>query len=574
MKKLPAKASLVLTIILCVSVLTISVGFSALSTSLSINGSAAFKPVGMIRVTAMDQIELDNATEESHNYTIDTVSALLDINTIDGYAIYQVTISNLGEVHKEIAGISAEIFSNDQMEYEIEGVSIGDVVKPRTNKRFTIKFKYKDNATIDSTRLNAQIKIIFDDYTPIFIPNYQYEALGTCSFSGPDNTLVGVCQTDTNGYVNTSIMPFSEENYQKNFVLKFKIKNMDSSRFTANKRDTIFNILRESDDKEYGKYPGTLLRIENGKWLLQGGDGRSSGTKVYFNKNELMNKELKIIRHNDNGTINLYYMIGDGEPVLLRNMTNLVKPFDTPLTFGANLEIDNITVDRYIYGTLEDLSFSFYADGTSLDELAGKNDEPDDPIIEPTIPPVFAVTGPCIFNGANSNMTGDSCADYSEQNYINTGIYLYNSDNYEKDFDVSFNIDEYNNSNQEVAQVTLINAFLERTGRGYGFLLRKSNNNLSLIARDGNGNDKEVTLQPGNIEKFRIVRKNKKICYSINDDPFVFLIDNSNFAAPFDVPVTIGASLDQSRNPFRYIKGTLSNISIHLGEVNSDVNCE
>ena len=585
MKKFSTKSWYALTIILCISLLSISIGFSAMSTSLSINGGISFKPVDMIRIISIEQKELNNVTETSHTHTIDTITTLLDINSIDGYATYQVTISNLGEVTKELESIDAEIFSNDQMEYEITGVTVGSIIKAKRARTFTITFKYKDGATISDTRLNVKLKFHFTDYVPVIDPNYQYESLGECTFSGPDNTLTGTCVSSTNGYINTGIVPFNTENYQKNFVLKFKIKAIDSSRFGAGKRDTIFNILYEGTDNEYGNYPGVLLRIEGTKWQLQGGDGRGSATKVQFQKNDLIGKEIRIIRHNDNGTIKLYYMIDSNEPVLLRNMTNLVKPFDTPLTFGANLTIDNINPDRYAYGTLEDLSFVYYDAGLSLNDLIGQSTtEPDDPIIDPDDPPVppkpippvtFGVAGPCIFNGQNANMTGDSCTDYSDQKYINSGIYLYNSENYQKDFDISFNIDQYTPSNQEVTQVTLFNAFLERTsGRGYGMLLRRNSNNLTLIVRDGKGNDKEVNTPASSIQSFRIIRKNQKICYSINNGSFTFLIDNSNFSVPFDVPVTFGASLNSSGQPWRYIKGTLSDIKLTIGEIDPNVSCE
>lgn len=560
---------------LCVSLLSISIGFSALSTSLSINGHAAFTPVAMIRVLSFELAQSSNTTESSYSHTPDTINALLDINSLDGYATYNVKISNLGEVDEELSQIEPLIFSNENMEYEINGLNLGDVIKAKEEVNFTITFKYKNGATLNDKHLNAKIKFHFEEYHEVILPTYSYIAEGECIFSGKNNLLVGNCADGNTDFVNTNIHPFNDENYQKNFVLKFTIKSVDANRFGAGKRDTMFNILYESDDKIYGKYPGVLLRIEGTKWQLQGGDGNTSANKIQFAKNDLIGKEIKIIRHNDNGTIKLYYMIGDNDPILLKDMTNLKHTFDTPLTFGANVDIDGVTPDRYAYATLEDLAFGFYEDGLTLSQLIGREDPPNPPDPIDPDPPIFNVTGPCIFNGQNTNITGDNCSTYSNINYINSGIYLYNSENYEKDFDVSFTIDSYTNSNQEVAQVTLVNAFLERkTGKGYGFLLRRANTGLSLIIRDGNGAEKEVTIQENSISSFRIIRKNKKICYSINNGPFVFAISNANFNAPFDVPITFGGSIDSSGNPFRYIKGTLSNIKITIGTIDPNITCE
>ena len=117
-------------------------------------------------------------------------------------------------------------------------------------------------------------------------------------------------------------------------------------------------------------------------------------------------------------------MIGDNDPVLLRDMTNLRHTFDIPLTFGAN--IDGGKPDRYAYATLENISFSFYGSGLTLNQLIGKENPPDpidpiDPIdppepIDPD-PPIFSVAGPCVFNGQNTNITGDNCSTYSDINY-------------------------------------------------------------------------------------------------------------------------------------------------------------
>ena len=582
----------ILIICLCISCLSISIGFSAMSTTLSVNGSAKFDPVRMISVISIEEADSINSIESNKNHTMDTISVLLDISD-NGYASYNVKITNLGEVDKELTGIENEIFSNENMEYIIDGLEIGKVIKAKESVTFNIKFKYKANANTDETRLNAKLKFVFEDY--VYIPpinNKSYKLDGTCTFSGVNTNITGACASETN-YINTGIAPFSQENYSKNFILKFKIKEVDPSRFGLGKRDTIFNILYEADDKIKGRYPGVLLRIEGTKWQLQGGSGYGNANKIQFNKNDLIDKEIKIIRYNDSNTIKLYYIIGDSEPKLLADITKLYSTFDTPLTFGANVLIDNTTTDRHAYATLENMSFDFVDSGLTLNEIiTGEPDpvEPDpvepDPVepdpdepdpdepdpVEPDPPVVFSAQGPCIFN--NGTITGDNCTIYNGVGYIDTGVKLYDSENYLKDFDLSFNIDEYVPKNQSEAQVTLMNAFLEGNGaRGYGILLRRNKDNLTLIIRDGTGVEKEVNFAASTVSSVRIVRKNKNMCYSINNQDFVYAISNAKFNAPFDVPVTFGASINYSGNPFRYITGTLSNMSIKLGPLPDTVKC-
>lgn len=568
----------ILVIALCISCISISIGFSAMSTSLSINGTAIVDPVGMIRVLSIEQDELYNATEYNSEYSIDSINVLLDLDQNDGYATYNVVIKNLGQVDKELTKIESEIFSNDDMEYEIDGLDLGRVIKGKETVEFKITFKCK-NEVLNEKKLNAKIKFRFKNYEKIILPDDEfYQADGYCFFNGKGSNVIGDCtKNNETDYIKTGITPFSEDNYLRNFILKFTINDVDLSRFTLGKRDTIFNILYEGDDKIKGKFPGVLLRIEKDKWMLQGssGKGQNYANKIYFDVNDLLNKEIKIIRYNNNGNICLYYAIGDSDPILLKDITDLYAPFDTPLTFGASLAIDNTSADRHAYVTLEDMLFKYVDDASSLEDIVGKNNPPDiiDPIDPPVVlPDIFDLSGPCIFNGSTQNITG-SCASYSDSLYINTDFKLFDSENYKKDFDLSFNLSDYDNNNQEYEQATIMNAFLERTtGKGYGMLLRKNNGNLNLIIRDGNGVNKELNFAANSVSSVRIVRKNNNICYSINNDRLKFAIDSSN-QITFDVPVTFGASLDATRNPFRYIKGTISDINITLGEIDSNIVC-
>ena len=565
MKKL--NIFLILFICLCFSLLSISIGFSAMSTSLSVNGSAIVDPIGMIRVVSIKQENISNAFEHSRTFDIDSINVLLDIEK-NGSITYKVKIANLSQVDKELTNIENDIFSNDDMDYEIDGLELGRVIKGKENVEFTITFK--NNKATDK-RLNAKIKFVFENYSKNIIDSTEsYKADGECIFKGKGSPVIGECAKGKNvDYIKTNITPFSSENYLRNFILKFTIKDFDFSRFDLGQRDTIFNILYEEDDQVKGKYPGVLLRVEKGKWFLQGSSGTDPNytTKLLFDRDELLNKEITIIRYNDNGKIGLYYKLGDSNIKLLKDITDLSNTYDTPLTFGASLLIDNKTSYRYATTTLENISFKYIDDSNSLDEMINK----DKTVTLDTSNRNFNLTGPCIFNGSTQNITG-SCPNYLDKLYIDTDIKLFSQENYQKDFDLSFKIDEYDSNNQEYNQATIMNAFLERTGKGYGILLRKNNQNLNLIIRDGNGLNKELNFLSSGVSTVRIVRKNNNICYSVNDGELKFAIDSSNLI-PFDVPLTFGSSLDANKNPFRYIKGTLSNINVSIGQIDKDIMC-
>ena len=185
-------------------------------------------------------------------------------------------------------------------------------------------------------------------------------------------------------------------------------------------------------------------------------------------------------------------------------------------------------------------------------------------------PKVFSIEGSCNFNGSLNNITGATCVNdldgtvYTNSTYIDTGIQLYNSENLFKDFEIYFEISNYNPSNQETMangnkQNTIMNTKAESSGYP-GIVVRKSNNNIELKSFD-----KSVNTLYTNVSSYKIVRINKKIYYSINGGDLTLLNDNSTFNSPFNLSVWFGASKDGSGNVFRHSKCTLSNIYIKLG---------
>ena len=396
---------------------------------------------------------------------------------------------------------------------------------------------------------------------------------GLCIFGGQGHNVEGSCDDGHNtDYINTGIAPFSQENYERNFVLSLKINSVDNTVFNSSSRGTIFNMIYEGNDS-IGKYPGVVLRIDNGKWLLQGSRGiePNYSNKVYFQKQELLGKELKVIRYNDGVSIKLYYTIDDDGPFLLKDITAMPHPFDTILTFGAGLDYDNVTTWRYVIADVSDISFEFFPDNVTLDDLTGFTTPPDDGEMET----VFYQQGVCEFHGTTTTITGSACTRFQNDYMINTGVQLFTTEGLTKDFDLSFKIDDYVLANQEVNQTTLFNAFIERTGTtGYGMLLRKNSNNLQLILRDGSGIKKDYTLSATTTNSIRIIKKGNYVCYSVNGGPMKYSLSLENITAPFSVPVTFGGSIDINGVPFRYITGELSEMKIDMGHFGSEVQCD
>ena len=155
-------------------------------------------------------------------------------------------------------------------------------------------------------------------------------------------------------------------------------------------------------------------------------------------------------------------------------------------------------------------------------------------------------------------------------NYIDTGIYLFNEENYNKNFEVSFSILDQDLSQEPYA--ALFNSMNENDDyfRGVVFRIDYYTKIYDFISDDEGENStldhKNLQYQFDEVSEVKIYRIDSFIYISINGGTLTQLRDYSNFNAYFDIPAFFGASLDSSGNPFRYYRGTLSNMKIKMLE--------
>ena len=186
-------------------------------------------------------------------------------------------------------------------------------------------------------------------------------------------------------------------------------------------------------------------------------------------------------------------------------------------------------------------------------------------------PVVFSHEGACTFGDTNAsgNITGSTCsADYVGRKYIDTGISLYNTTNYQKDYEIGFTIVNYDPTIQ-VKQATFVNAKSEDKSRNWpGLTYRRDSetNNLELTETI-NGTKESRTTAYTNVESVRIVRISGQIKYAYNGGELQDLQDMSAFNQYFELSTWFGASpTDATGSSYqRVLKGTLSNMYIKLG---------
>ncbi|MBR2827986.1 MAG: InlB B-repeat-containing protein [Bacilli bacterium] len=193
---------------------------------------------------------------------------------------------------------------------------------------------------------------------------------------------------------------------------------------------------------------------------------------------------------------------------------------------------------------------------------------------------VYRHDGACTFSGDGSFITGSGCSDYHNDSCINTGVNLYSEENVQKDFEISFDIVNYDRNTQVTkdGQPTLVNSKYENSSLNYpGFVFRATSNLNTYELTSGavpGASKATVSKSTNDVQSVKIVRKDHILYYSFNGDNLKQLQNITTFNTPFNVPVTIGCSLkennDGSFTPYRYFDGTISNMKIKLGTYISD----
>ena len=178
---------------------------------------------------------------------------------------------------------------------------------------------------------------------------------------------------------------------------------------------------------------------------------------------------------------------------------------------------------------------------------------------------VFEINGECIFHGfdiqqgvGDGHITGTNCVaqgvDWADgtHTYIDSGLKLYDSTNYEKDFEIGFTVTAYDYENQywepgdTSAQSTFFNAKLEGSdGRTPGLTIRRSNEKIEVteLIRKANIDEKKRGFGSSNTPFSVVVTRTDGIVYySFNGGAFTELQNINNTSDYFDTTAWFGAA--------------------------------
>lgn len=404
--------------------------------------------------------------------------------------------------------------------YEV-GDIYGELPIPTKDGYEFLGWKY-NNREIKSTDLVA-------DENAAFVLNDDYEFDGaTC--------------------IDTGMKPFMENTWNKNFYIAFDITEDNSTVGQS----TLVNAKLEDQGRGY---PGFVFRRTS--------NIASNLYELSANINSSLNRresnisgnttKVELIRLNNK----LYSRFNDGNISEFLDFTRFTNYFDTPVTIGCSMTSDG-EYQRYFKGTLSHIAAQYIADDATLDDFLNH---------------LVYSSGESIVLEANWEKTRyilNGEVEFDGTNYIDTGIYLFNESNWQRNFYMSFEILENNSSSSEMA--TIMSAKYEAKAPYQGVELRQigssnKNNYRSKACRDSTstGFNDVNTIPIATTTKVRYIRINNVLYYSLNGSTtFTPMQDFTGFTLYFDLPVTFGVSLINMETPQRYFTGTLANIRVEF----------
>lgn len=148
-------------VFLTISILSLTIGFSAYSTSLAINGKALVRPIKESRITDMKISKVtNNAVISSFDYTAYSIISDITLDNYNSTVTYNITLTNLSSENLVITKVNNQVYSNSNIEYTFDGIEINKTkIKPASQYTFKITFKYKTKNISDK---NLKCILVFN----------------------------------------------------------------------------------------------------------------------------------------------------------------------------------------------------------------------------------------------------------------------------------------------------------------------------------------------------------------------------------------------------------------------------
>ena len=157
----------VIVVLICLVLLSsLSIGYAILSQNLNISGEAALRASNDIRITKIENTNISCGYDVYYpKYDLNSITVNLELPNLECTVEYEVTIKNYGTKDMKLVEIIEDSYNNNDIEYEMDGIGIDDIVEASDTLVITITFKYKGSVvTLPSkTDLGAIIKFEFEE---------------------------------------------------------------------------------------------------------------------------------------------------------------------------------------------------------------------------------------------------------------------------------------------------------------------------------------------------------------------------------------------------------------------------
>lgn len=156
--------------LLSISTIILGIGYAAINNiTLELSGNSSVKKIDNIVITDVeynDNVLANIQKSKINNYYLTTINSTIVLgNSINSSISYDVALKNdTDRTFKYIDTIhdnSNRFYDNQNIQYEVTGIEVGDLILPDSEKVVTITFGYKD-APIDNNTLNSYINIRFN----------------------------------------------------------------------------------------------------------------------------------------------------------------------------------------------------------------------------------------------------------------------------------------------------------------------------------------------------------------------------------------------------------------------------
>jgi len=161
-----SKLNKTLILFILISSFATTIGYSALSASLSVSGDLVYRTPADIRITGVKLSSVTNGGLEQYTpkYTKDTVSLGLKLPNLNSTVVYEVTVTNKSSKAKLISEITNQIQGNTNIVYSCN-YSLNTTILGNSTMKILFTYKYNSGITTlpSNTIKENTIKLTFKD---------------------------------------------------------------------------------------------------------------------------------------------------------------------------------------------------------------------------------------------------------------------------------------------------------------------------------------------------------------------------------------------------------------------------